>query len=164
MVKGTVIVLIVCTVKIKWKKAWKLQNRTAPGLPLLVPDGPIYGPGPQPGGPSMGLNFRSYGERLAKEAFWLPATRSSKKVSGRAITPATEAVQGPRKPSSCATFTSALSCHRRRKALRLRTQVASVVSSSLRPCGLWPARLLCRGGSAGKNTRAYWPILVAIPY
>ena len=31
--------------------------------------------------------------------------------------------------------------------------VASLVSNSLRPCRLWPARLLCQGkGSPGKNT------------
>ena len=29
---------------------------------------------------------------------------------------------------------------------------------------LWPARLLCQGGSPGKNTGVYWPILVAIPF
>ena len=43
-------------------------------------------------------------------------------------------------------------------------RVASVLSDSLRPCRLCPARLLCqRGGSPDKNTGAYWPILVAIP-
>ena len=67
--------------------------------------------------------------------------------------------QGARKPSSCATFTSALSCHRWRKALRLRTQVASVVSSSLCPCGLWPARLLCRGGFS-----RHWSMLANTGY
>ena len=38
--------------------------------------------------------------------------------------------------------------------------VTSVVSNSLRPCGLWPARFLCQWGSPGKNTGVYWPILV----
>ena len=29
----------------------------------------------------------------------------------------------------------------------------------------WPVRLLCqRGGSPSKNTGAYWPILVSIPF
>ena len=44
-------------------------------------------------------------------------------------------------------------------------RVAWVVSNSLQPCRLWPARLLIqRLGSLGKNTGAYWPILVAIPF
>ena len=30
--------------------------------------------------------------------------------------------------------------------------LCSVVSSSLQPCGLWPARLLCPWDSPGKNT------------
>ena len=39
------------------------------------------------------------------------------------------------------------------------------VAPSLQPCRLQPARLLCqRGGSPGKNTGVYWPILVAIPF
>ena len=36
--------------------------------------------------------------------------------------------------------------------------------NSLWPCGMWPARLLCQGGSPGKNTGVYWLILVAIPF
>ena len=44
-------------------------------------------------------------------------------------------------------------------------RVALVVSDSLKPCRLWPARLLCQGGgSPGKNTGAYWSVLVAIPF
>ena len=38
--------------------------------------------------------------------------------------------------------------------------VTLVVSTSLRPRGLWPARFLCQWGSPGKNTGVYWPILV----
>ena len=41
------------------------------------------------------LNGRSYGERLAKDAFLSPATRGSKKDSDRAVTPAAEAVPVP---------------------------------------------------------------------
>ena len=33
-------------------------------------------------------------------------------------------------------------------------QVASFVSDSLRPCGLWPTRLLCPWDSPDKNTGA----------
>ena len=58
------------------------------------------------------LNGQSYREILAKEAFWLPATRGSKKDSDRAITPAwrqsvslhTWHHQSPCKPSNCTTF------------------------------------------------------------
>ena len=35
---------------------------------------------------------------------------------------------------------------------------------SLQPCSPWPAKLLCQGGSPGKNTGMYWPILVAMPF
>ena len=77
--------------------------------------------------------------------------------------------QGPRKPSSCATFM--LNSHwgrvatGKKKSCIYAHRVTSVMSNSLQPCRLWPARILCqRGSSPGKNTRAYWPILVAIPF
>ena len=41
------------------------------------------------------LNEQSYGERLAKEPFWLPAMRDLKKDSDKATTPASEAVCVP---------------------------------------------------------------------
>ena len=75
--------------------------------------------------------------------------------------------QGPRKPNSCATFM--LSSHWGRAATGKKCciythRVTLVVSDSLGRCGLWPARLLCQGGgSPGKKTGVYWPILVAIP-
>ena len=52
------------------------------------------------------------------------------------------------------------SCHRQKKSCAYAHWVTSVVFDYLRPCGLWPARLLCqgRGASPGKNTGAYWPI------
>ena len=43
-----------------------------------------------------------------------------------------------------------------------RTRLKRLRSSS--SSRLWPASLLCQGGSPGKNTGAYWPILVAIPF
>ena len=36
-------------------------------------------------------------------------------------------------------------------------RVVSVMSDSLRPCRLWPARLLCHGG--GFSKKEYWSIL-----
>ena len=80
----------------------KLQSRTPPRVPLLVPDVLIYSVGPQPGGSlyvpdvqnnrqepqardsSKCMDWWSYRERLAKEAFWLPANRGWKKDSDRA--------------------------------------------------------------------------------
>ena len=51
--------------------------------------------GPQSREASKCLNRQSYREKLAKEAFRSPATRSSKKDSDRAIIPAVEAVRVP---------------------------------------------------------------------
>ena len=69
--------------------------------------------------------------------------------------------QGPCKPSSCANFM--LNPHWGRadtgkNVLPLCTQGRLGLSNSLQPCGLWPVRL------PGKDTGAYWPILVAIPF
>ena len=75
--------------------------------------------------------------------------------------------QGTHKASSHATFM--LNSHGGRAALGKKKscvyvhKVTLVVSNSLRPCGLLPAGLLL-GVSPGKNTGAYWPILVAIPF
>ena len=78
-------------------KCLALNHRvgTQPRGPLYVPYTPNNREGPQGREPSKCLNGQSYGERLAKEAFWSPATRGSKKDSDRAITPATEAVCVP---------------------------------------------------------------------
>ena len=76
--------------------------------------------------------------------------------------------QGPLNPSNCATFK--LNPHWGRAATGKKKSciyahgVASVVSNSLQPCGLWPARLLCQRGSPCKNTGVYWPMLVVIPF
>ena len=76
--------------------------------------------------------------------------------------------QGPHKPSSCATFM--LNSHWGRAATDKKKSLASMRTGllrscpTLRSCGLWPARLLCQGGSPTKNTGVYWPILVALPF
>ena len=62
---------------------------------LYMPDSQNNREGPQAWELSKFLNGQSYRERLAKEAFWFPATRSLKKDSDRAITPAAEAVCVP---------------------------------------------------------------------
>ena len=95
-----------------------------------------------------------------------------KKGSDRAVTPAVEAGCVPAclaRPSSCATFT--LNSHQGRAATGRRI-LASVHAGSLRwsptlcdpvDCGL-PGFSVREGGSPGRNTGAYWPILVAIPF
>ena len=77
--------------------------------------------------------------------------------------------QGPHKPSSCATFTlnsywgraatgkkSLLSV--RAGLLRLRLTLCNPID-----CGL-PGFSVREGGSPGKNTGVYWPILVAMSF
>ena len=99
-----------------------------------------------------------------------------KKISDRAITLATEAVcvlehlalpgslQAKQLHHLQAQLSLGQSCHRQKKSCVHVRRVALVVSDSLQPCGLWPARLCQGGGSPGKNIGAYWPILVAIPF
>ena len=69
--------------------------------------------------------------------------------------------QGPRKPSSSTTF--ALNLHQGRAATGKKS-LASMhpglfqsCPDPLRPCRLWPARLLCQGG--GFSRQEYWNIL-----
>ena len=154
--------------------AWctDLQSRTPPrGAPLYA-DEPNNREWTQVREPSKCLNRKSYRERLAKEAFWLPATRGSKKDSGRAITPAADTVRVP-------VHLEPLGSQQAKQLYHFNTQpslgqschsqsLESIYTWSLRPCpslwpcGLWPARLLCQWGSSGKNTGAYWPILFSI--
>ena len=69
--------------------------------------------------------------------------------------------QGPCKPSSCTTFR--LNSHwgraatGKKKSCICACTVTSVVSDSLWPCRLWPARLLCQGGKLSRQE--YWSIL-----
>ena len=71
---------------------------------------------------------------------------------------------GPHKPSSCTTFT--LNSHWGRAVTGKKSLVG------LRTGSLWSCPTLCDlpifsvrdGGSLGKNTGGYWPILVAIPF
>ena len=65
-------------------------------------------------------------------------------------------------PTSCSTLTGAKLPQAKKSLASMHTGSLQLCSHSLQPCRLWPARLLCHGGSPGKNTGAYWPILVAI--
>ena len=62
---------------------------------LYVPDTQNNREGPQAREPSKCLNGQSSRERLAKESFWLLATRGLEKDSDRAIIPVVEAVHVP---------------------------------------------------------------------
>ena len=103
--------------------------------------------------------------------------QEARKKTDRDITPAAEAVrvlahlalpgslQAKQLRHLPAQLSLGQSCHRQRKSCVYAHTVALVMSNSLLPCRLWPARLLCQGGgSPGKNTEVYWPILVAIPF
>ena len=69
--------------------------------------------------------------------------------------------QGPHMPSSCATFMPNSHWGRaatsKKKSCIYARRVALVVSESLRPCRLWPARLLCQGGRFSRQE--CWSVL-----
>ena len=71
--------------------------------------------------------------------------------------------QGPCQPSSCATLTFnshwSTAATGKKKSCICACRVALVVSDSLRPCRLWPARLLCQGG--GCSWQEYWSVLAS---
>ena len=99
----------------------------------------------------------------------MPATRGSKKDSDRVITSATEAVHVPvhlAPPGSPqakelrhlhAQLSPGQSCHRPKKSCVYARRVTSVMSNALRPCRLWPARLLCQ--RARFSRQECWSIL-----
>ena len=80
-----------------------------------------------------------------------------KKDPDRAITPAVKAVCVPAHQAPPGSLQAKLlghlhaqlslgqSCHRQKRSCIYTHRVASVVSNSLQPCRLWPARLLCQG-------------------
>ena len=74
--------------------------------------------------------------------------------------------QGPCKPSSCHLHTQpslGQGCHREK---RLARKVALVGYNSLRPCGLWPVRLLCQGFLQARIVECigqyWWPIPLSV--
>ena len=111
-------------------------------------------------------------ERLAKEAFWLPATRGLKKDSDKAITPAVEAVcvpahllppGSPQAKQLCTLTGAELPQAKKKTSCICAHRVTLFVSNYVT---LWTVacQLLCQWGSPGKNTGVYWPILVCIPF
>ena len=66
----------------------------------------------------------------------------------------------PKAKKLCRSTFSEAELPQAKKVVCLCTQVPSVVSDSLWPCGLWPARLLCQGGGLNTGYRQeYWSIL-----
>ena len=140
--------------------AWcaHLQRRTQSGGPLYVPDVPNNIQGPQTREPSKCLNGPSYGERLARETWkktlpgpWLLLRRQS-------IFPHSWCCWGLHKPSSCTTFmhNSLWGRAAAGKKKSLAPMCAGSLQScpTLRPCRLWPARLLCQGGGFSRQEPA----------
>ena len=97
--------------------------------------------------------------------------------SDRAITPAAEAVHvpthlvlpgSPQAKQLChlhAQLSLGQSCHRQKKSVSMHTGSLRSCPTlcNLVDCGL-PGFSVREGDSSGKNTGAYWPILVAIPF
>ena len=59
-------------------------------------------------------------------------------------------------PPSCSTLTG-VELPQAKKSCVYACRVTLVVSDSLRPSGLWPARFLCQGG--GVSRQEYWSVL-----
>ena len=132
--------------------------------------------GPQERAPSKCLNGAELWRKMSQRGLLVASYKRLEKDSDRAIPPVAEAVRVPAHlapPESPQAkqlrhlhtqLSLGQSCHRQKKSCICVHRVASVLSNTLQPCGLWPTRLLCQGGSPTKNTGAYWPILVAIPF
>jgi len=120
----------------------------------------------------------SYGDRLAKEAFWSPATRGLKKDSDRTLynscgrgspCPCTLGIaKVPRSqaavPLSCSPLTGAelpqvIKKKKKKKCCVYACRVASILSDSLRPCRLWPARPSL--SEKGFSRQEYWTVLAS---
>ena len=107
----------------------------------------------------------------------MPATRGSKKDSDRDITPEVKEVCVPAHlapPGSPQAkhlrhlhtrLSLGQSCHRRKSLASVHTGSLQSCPTLCNPvdCGL-PGFSVREGGSPGKNTGAYWPILVSIPF
>ena len=142
--------------------------RAQSGGTLYVPDMPNNREGPKAREPSQCLNRWSYGERLAKEAFWSPATRGLEKDwqghnscgGGNPCSWTLGPARSPQLKQLCHLHAQLLlgqSCHRKKKSCIYAQKVALVMSNSLPLCRLWPSRLLCQGGVFSRQKR--WSVL-----
>ena len=99
------------------------------------------------------------GRKTGQRGLLIASYQGLEKRLCRAITPAAEAVcvpahlvppGSPQVKQLCHLhdqLSLGQSCHRQKKSCDFARRVTSVVFDSLRPCGLWPARLLCQGWS-----------------
>ena len=122
------------------------------------------------------LEFRDCGavpgrglwEKAGQTGLLIPSYKRLEKRLWQGHTPVAEAVHVPASQAAGPPSRSTLkgqSGHRRKKSCIWAHRVSLVMSSSLWPCGLWPARLLCQGG--GFSRQEHWSILanaVAIPF
>ena len=130
---------------------------------------------PRQGSPLSASTGRATEKDWAKSPSDHQLQEAQKKDSDRALTPVMEAVcvpvclapPGPPQAKQLCYLHAQLSlgqsCHKNLAILHLCTQ-GRFSHVQFFPCRLQPARLLCQGASPGKNTGAYWPILVAIPF
>ena len=129
--------------------------------------------GPQAREPSKCLNGRNYGERLTKRLSDHQLQEARKKTligpqllgQRQSVSRCTWHCQGSRKTSSCKPLTGT-ELPQAKRVLHLCTQGhLSRVWTLCNPvdCGL-PGFCVREVGSPSKNTREYWPILVAIPF
>ena len=107
--------------------------------------------------------------KTGQRGLLIAITRGLKKDSDRAITSVVEAVhvrahlalpgslQAKQLCLLHAHLSLGQSCHRQKRSCIYACRVASIVSNSLSPCRLWPARLLCQEGSFSRQE--YWSVL-----
>ena len=116
-----------------------------------MPDAANNREGPQAREPSKCLKSGAMEEDWPKRPSDHPQEVSYKRLKKRlfrAVTPGTEAVCDPALFALRrlhAQLSRRQSCHRKKKSCVYACRATSVVSNSLRPCKLWPARLLCQG-------------------
>ena len=148
---------------------WNNKVESHPGWPFKCLNSRE---GPETREPSKCQNAQSYREREAKEAFWSPATRGSKKDTDRIITPVAEAVRVPAHlvpPGSLKAkqlqhlhteLSLGQSCHKQKSLVSTHPGLLQSCPTLCNPvdCGL-PGFSVREGVSPGKNTRVYWPIL-----
>ena len=141
--------------------AWhnNLHNRTPARGPLYMPEVPKNRGRPQAREPAKCLNGRSCSS-VEKQEPKRPSCRQLQEArnklwwghnscGGGSLCPCMlGAASGPRAKHQCHLHTP-LSlgqiCHRQEESCVYAWRVTSVVSYSLRPCRLWPVRLLCWG-------------------
>ena len=110
-----------------------------------------------------GLLIASY-KRLKKDTY-RAITFHGGSLCPCTLVPASQAAAPPSRSNLTGADLPQIIKKKKKKSCVYAHSVASVLSSSLRPCRLWLARLFGQiRGSPGKNTGAYWPILVAIPF